>query len=344
MYTDSYAFNLNSMPSSQILTMFIPFQVFMLFIEYHHPTEADLEKITDVLNRSRRELSFHTDQTAEKVSTQTFEDADYDPQGYWLAIQNGQTMGYGGAIVRRSRIEAGMNDGRIDVDVVPEYRGKGIEQELMKLSLEYLKSHKIGKAQRWCMGTEGWRHDLVLQFGFKAVHHEYFMVWEGETPERYPLPERTHFDNKLIKEATDEEIVHFVEMFNNTFSEHYNFAPQSVERFIRFRDTNKDIWRITFAKDGQTTVGICSYGEYTQYNKENNTRIGIVGVLGVVKAYRRKGIGRALLSDCMTWLCGRGMDTIYLQVDAENPEALHLYTSLGFKVQKESTIYQLELE
>ena len=316
----------------------------MPIIEYRHPTTADLEEITDVLNRSRRELPLYTDQTPKKVSAQTFEDADYDPQGYWLAVENGQTVGYGGAMVRRSRIEAGMDDGWIDTDVVPEHRGKGIGQELMRLSLKYLKSNNIGKAQRWCIGTKGWRHDLVLQFGFKASHHEYFMVWEGENPERYPPPEGIHFEYDLFREAPDEEIAHFTQIFNETLSEHYNFAPQPIDRFIRFRDTNKDIWRITFAKDGQNTVGICSYGEFTQYNEENNTRIGTAGVLGVIKAYRRKGIGRALLSDCMIWLCDRGMDTIYLEVDAENPEALHLYTSLGFKIWKENTIYQLELK
>jgi len=313
-------------------------------LEYCHPAESDVEAVTDVLNRSRRELPLHLDQSVEEVEAQTFKNTDYNPNGFWLALRDSQIIGYGGALIEKSRIEAGFNDGWITIEVIPEYRGKGIEQELMRRALNYLTLKEIGTAQRWCKGTKGWRHNLLLEFGFTAAHYEYVMVWKGETPERYPLPGIIHLQHTLFREATNEEVETFVEVFNDAFKEYYNFSPATVERFIKSREIDRNIWRITFAKDGSRIVGVLKCCESVQYNKENNTKIGWVDILGVIKGYRRKGIGKALLSDGMAWIYDRGMDTIYLDLNAENRNALSLYTSLGFKIDREDTIYREKLE
>lgn len=105
----------------------------------------------------------------------------------------------------------------------------------------------------------------------------------------------------------------------------------------------QDVSRITLVID-EAPVGICKCGEYTRYNKENNTNIGEVGILGVIKSHRKKGIGKALLSDTMKWLHDRGIDTINISMDAENRNALGLYTSLGFKIEREDTVYHLKLK
>lgn len=313
-------------------------------LEYRHPTESDVKVVTNVLNRSRRELPLHLDQSVEEVKAQTFKNTDYNPYGFWLALRDSQIIGYGGALVEKTRIDAGFNDGWMTVEVIPEYRGKGVEQELMRLALNYLTLKEIGTAQGWCKGTERWRHNLFLEFGFTAVRYEYVMVWKGEPPERYPLPGIIHLEHKLFKEATDKEVEAFVEVFNDAFKEHHNFSPATVERFIKSREIDNNISRITFAKDGSCIVGVLKCCESVQYNKENNTGIGWIDILGIIKSYRRKGIGKALLSDGMAWICDQGMDTIYLDLDAENRNALDLYTSLGFKIDRKDTIYRKRLE
>lgn len=102
--------------------------------EYRHPVEADIETITDIINRSRRELPLHSDDSVEEVRMRTFENPDYDPEQFRIVTVNGEAAGFGGALIEKSRIDAGMNDGWISMEVVPEYRGKGIEQQLMKFS------------------------------------------------------------------------------------------------------------------------------------------------------------------------------------------------------------------
>jgi mycothiol synthase len=311
---------------------------------YRHPTEGDIGMITDVLNRSQEELPLHLDETLEEVAMQTFGNPDYDPQRHWIVTVSGEAVGYGGVLTKKSRIEAGMNDGWVNVEVIPEQRGRGIEQQLIRYSLECLRSGGADTAKCWCMGTRGWKHDIVTEFGFEDSRHEFLMVWKGCTVPDCPLPEGIHFEHRLFKEAADEEIRVFVNVFNNAFSEHYDFTPAPVQRFLRTRDSERNISRITFAKEGNTICGIGKCCESVPYNEEHNTTIGWIDILGVIKAYRKRGIGRALLSDCLEWIHQRGMDTVYLEMDSENRDALHLYTSAGFAVDRENMIYQLELK
>jgi mycothiol synthase len=52
--------------------------------------------------------------------------------------------------------------------------------------------------------------------------------------------------------------------------------------------------------------------------------------IGVVPAYRGRGLGRALLRLGTAWLRALGVDTVTLSVSAANPNALSLYQAAGF--------------
>jgi mycothiol synthase len=317
----------------------------MADVVYRHPSEADIEAINDVLNRSGRELPLHRDETLVETREFTIEEEDYDADGFLLAIVNNEAVGYGGSHVYDARIAAGKNDARITAAVVPEHRGKGIEQHFMEFSIDYLRSRKVVKAYRWCSGQEGWRHDLALEFGFKDVRHFFMMVWkQKKAPKILQPPDGISIEDKMFKEASDELIAHFVEGMNDSFADHYNFSPTPVEKFLKWRETDEEISRLTLAKEGEKIVGVCMCEESVLYNKENNTKAGWANILGVSKPYRKRGIARALLTEGMRWIYDRGMDTIYLGMDAENRKALGLYTSLGYQVHTESINYELNLD
>ena len=101
-------------------------------IEYRHPCESDLEIITDIANRSNRELPHHREGTVEEFRSRIFEDDDYDPAGYLLAFIDGEPVAHGGSMVNKARLESGMKDARIIISVVPKHRGNGIEQHLVR--------------------------------------------------------------------------------------------------------------------------------------------------------------------------------------------------------------------
>jgi ribosomal protein S18 acetylase RimI-like enzyme len=316
-------------------------------VEYRHPAIADMEKIADVINRSRRELPMHQDVSMEEIETSLFKDNHFDAKDSCrLAVIRDQIVGCGIVFAEKSRIKAGKNDAEITIEVVPEHRNKGIQQALMSSALEFLRSMKIHDAKHLCADTIGWKHDLSLGFGFRDDHHEYTLICRvGKEPRVSLPPDGIHLEHRMFKDASDEDILDFTEVNNDFYSESLNFAPELVESWIEYRDELKEnVERITFAKEGSKIVGACSCEEWTELNRQEGVKAGYISTLGVIKPYRKKGIGRALLSDALKWLRERGMDIMYLRVDARNPDALRLYTSRGFEIFKESVAYYLALE
>jgi len=316
-------------------------------IEYRHPTTADVEKIVDVINRAGRELPLHDYVSKEEIETTLFKDNHFDAKdSCCLAVIHDQFVGCGIVFAEKSRIKAGKNDADITIEVVPEHRDEGIQRALMHSALEFLRSVKIHDAKHLCAGTTGWKHDLSHEFGFRDDHHGYTLICRvGKEPRASLPPDGIHLEHMMFKEASDEDILDLTNVYNNFYSDILNFAPELVESWIEYRDElRENVERITFAKEGARIVGACSCEEWTGLNRQGGVRAGFVSTVGVIKPYRRKGIGRALLSDAVKWLHERGMDTVYLRVDARNPDALRLYTSSGFEIFRESVVYHLALE
>ncbi len=63
-------------------------------------------------------------------------------------------------------------------------------------------------------------------------------------------------------------------------------------------------------------------------------RLGAIQNLGVVAAYRRRGLAKALLVQAMHGFRTAGVERVYLEVTAENLPAIRLYEQLGFGVEK----------
>ena len=87
----------------------------------------------------------------------------------------------------------------------------------------------------------------------------------------------------------------------------------------------------SIAPDG-TFAAFCESRIHTEDNKRNGRKEGRIGVLGTRRGFRQLGLGRAMLLTAMERLKAKGMDTVLLAVDSENPSgALRLYESVGFE-------------
>ena len=72
---------------------------------------------------------------------------------------------------------------------------------------------------------------------------------------------------------------------------------------------------------------------------------GYVGALGVRRAWRGRGLGRALLHRTFGEFHSRGVRRVTLGVDAESPTgATKLYASVGMEVEMEAVVFQKALE
>ena len=61
-------------------------------------------------------------------------------------------------------------------------------------------------------------------------------------------------------------------------------------------------------------------------------RIGALGPVGARPAYRRQGLARAALLECLRRMQARGVDRVCVSTGASNTPALRLYQSIGFMV------------
>lgn len=84
------------------------------------------------------------------------------------------------------------------------------------------------------------------------------------------------------------------------------------------------------ARDGATVVGWCDV--IPPGNRDTNRHVGVLG-LGVLPAYRGRGIGKKLMQAAIDSAFAKGLTRIELTVREKNANALALYKKLGFETE-----------
>jgi len=91
------------------------------------------------------------------------------------------------------------------------------------------------------------------------------------------------------------------------------------------------LWLVAFDSD-EVAGGVHGRIDPTE-NAHHGRERGLVAAVYTRRAWRRRGLARALIARCLIRLRERGMTSAYLGVDGLNPnQATDLYASLGFEV------------
>ncbi len=171
--------------------------------------------------------------------------------------------------------------------------------------------------------------------GYQPVRYSWRMEIQLAGPPPEPVwpsgialqPFDLNAHNRLVFEADEE-----------AFLDHWGHTPGTFERWQHHltssREFDPGLWFIAWDKDQVAGYALCRY----------RNGIGWVGSLGVRRAWRRRGLGLALLYHSFGEFSRRGMETIGLGVDAANPTgATRLYQKAGMSVASEYVIYEKEL-
>ena len=89
---------------------------------------------------------------------------------------------------------------------------------------------------------------------------------------------------------------------------------------------------IIFLCEGETVYGYC----WTYLAGDADKRVGIIFMIGIHPVYRRRRLGKPLLTAGLKYLASLGVDHVELEVDGANTPATRLYFSLGFTKVSES--------
>jgi len=168
--------------------------------------------------------------------------------------------------------------------------------------------------------------------GYRSIRFSWHMeIKLDEAPRTPSLPAGIEL-RPFVKEQHDRAVF---EAHEEAFSDHWGHTPGTYEKWQhRFENEDRALWFIAWDGDQVAGYSLCRY----------RMGIGWVGTLGVRRAWRKRGLGEALLLHSFGEFYQSGMKTIGLGVDAENPTgATRLYKKAGMSVAAEYVIYEKEL-
>ena len=233
---------------------------------------------------------------------------------------------------------------RTDGYVHPEFKGRGIGTSLLRI-VEKRAREEITLAQPdvrvWLHSTIDNRdpasHELHKNEGYQPLRYQWRMeiVLDGPPPEP-KFPEGIEL-RPFIKGEHD---VAVWQAQNEAFRDHWGSHDVSLDEWkrSRFGDPEFDptLWPIAWDVEANEVAGF-SLNRYRM-------GIGWIRTLGVRRPWRKRGLGEALLLRSFGEFYGRGMKTIGLGVDAQNPTgATRLYQKVGMYAASEYVTYEKEL-
>jgi mycothiol synthase len=184
---------------------------------------------------------------------------------------------------------------------------------------------------------------LFEDMGYGRIRSSYHMLIEMDAPVPEPVwPEGITF--RTYNSESDAELVYRAE--TDAFRDHFGFVEQPFEEgFKRFKYFQIDyegfdptLLFIAMAGEEIAGINICRPRSY------DDPDLGWVDTLGVLRPWRKRGLGLALLRHSFNEFYRRGTRRVGLGVDAQNlTGALRLYENAGMHVHKSFDLYEKEL-
>lgn len=181
--------------------------------------------------------------------------------------------------------------------------------------------------------------------GFKHNRTFHWMQIDFDAPpEEVPLPAGI----RVRSVVPGEDDIELVTAYCEAFADHYGILRQPFDTeleewrdLMREDDFDASLWFLaTDATAGGAIVGLCVCHAKSPRDPER----GLINDLGVLPAWRRRGIGRALLLHAFGELASRGIQGAVLNVDTENRSgAPALYERVGMRSVQASLTYVKEL-
>lgn len=179
--------------------------------------------------------------------------------------------------------------------------------------------------------------------GHKLIRKFYRMMIEFDQPPQLPvMPDGLRIvPINLANELNDAIIA-----LDKGFKDHWGYVERPLEEMIErwqhhinnSKEFDPTLWYL--AKDGDKIAGVC---RCTGVNKEDPD-LGWVNQLCVLRPWRRKGLGMALLQTAFNEFSRRDKKRVGLGVDSDSlTNATRLYEKAGMHATETYHTYELEL-
>ena len=293
------------------------------------PTLSDLAEILDLVGAADRAVYGATDWMEEDLREE-LEELDLERDA-WVVELDGRLAAYGTFRVRRG--DRTIGDGYVH----PELRGRGAGATLVDLyERRAAETEGARTLESATLRGDGAADELFRARGYQPVRHFYRMVIEHD---REPDPPTWPDGVAAVPfELTDARAFHAA--LEEAFAEEWGHRPEPFEEFEQRRlgSPRFDPTLCTVAKADGEIVGV------TLCDWKRNGDWGWIGSVGVRPAWRRRGLGEALLCAAFGEFWRRGERRVALGVDSQNTTgATRLYERVGMQVLWEVVVYRKEL-
>jgi mycothiol synthase len=184
---------------------------------------------------------------------------------------------------------------------------------------------------------------LLESCGYAAIRHNFHMKIELDRPTPAPV-----WSDGVIVRTFDPacDLLPMVEAIRAAFRDHWGYVESPLEsslavwRHIVTEEKSFDasLWFLADYDGEIVAMALCSAME------PEDPDLGYVNTLGVVRPWRRRGVGLALLHHAFAELERRGKKRVALGVDgASLTGAVRLYERAGMHVERRRVLYEKEL-
>lgn len=258
-------------------------------------------------------------------------------------VEEGMLLAYG-TLPSVEDEETGQRIYTANINVHPAAREHGLVRFLTEKLVEMARQEEAGLE-----GSKGGHAELRIdasekQAYLKSLSQEIELklarqFWIMECP-LYKLDEPQAIEGVTIRNyRVPEDHPAGLEAYNQSFCDHYDFHPSTPERWeYRFADPSMkpDLsWAAEIDSEPGKLAGFCLCNVFEEENRALDRCEGWIGLLGTVREWRGKGLGRSLLLHGLHSLRTSGLDTGVLGVDSSSPTgANRLYESVGFRTRE----------
>jgi mycothiol synthase len=246
----------------------------------------------------------------------------------WAFEEGGRLVAFG-FFERRGEVASGAGF------VHPAETGRGLGTALVDRAEEHARELGHRVLRQWTYGADPAAHALfeARRYGETRRFWEMAIDLDGPPPAA-ELPAGLRIEPFRVEDARG-----FHATSEESFSEHWGHIGRSFEQWWERRSNaegfDPTLWFLV--RDGDEIAAICEC--------ESGRRTGgHIGVLGVRKPWRRRGLGLALLLHAFGELYRRGERHVTLGVDSANETgATKLYERAGMYVEVEEVVFEKAL-
>ena len=224
-------------------------------------------------------------------------------------------------------------DPAFDFQVLPGYEWRGIEEEALLWAETLITGLCKHDAQKWggnCVS--GARQDNAQRIAFLEEHgfrlggdfSEVNMLCSLDDP----IPEVVIPAGCQVRSVAETgEISNRAEAQRDVWHPWTvgNVSDQDYAYFMKLPGYHRDLDVVAVAPDGV-------FAAYVNGWIDPLNKIGDFGPVGARPAYRRQGLTRAVLLECLHRMKAHGMNRVGVSTGVSNTPAQRLYESVGFKI------------